>query len=303
MFAALLRKRADIYIAGEPADLEMARWAARLHGGRVVYMPFELYTGLSYGDNLLLEQNRYYEARFARTGGTWVVSGDISLEFCRNDYNLKGKTATVYNSIPRHVDLAPRGLRARIGATPDTIVMLYTGQVNRPRGLWDVLEALPLTPPNLHFAILGSKDVDEFRRDVARAGLVDRVHVLDAVPQNELMGYTAEADIGIIPIQDTCLSYRYCNPSKFFEFVGARLPLIVRDSLEQLKHHVTTHSLGEVFESGSSQSLAASIRRLVEDKPYRRRCAENARRYHEEVCWEIQADRLRHAILEGDGRG
>ena len=81
-------------------------------------------------------------------------------------YGIQGKITTVYSSVPREVDTAPRGLRQRVGATDDTAIVLYTGQISRSRGLWEVVDAMPLVPDNVLFVTIGDKDQNELRQDV-----------------------------------------------------------------------------------------------------------------------------------------
>ena len=298
LLGALLREAADVYIVGQPDDLPLAAFMARLNRARLVYIPFEYYPGLSYGDRLSLELFEHLERRYAPRVNRWVSLGDKLTELYIEKYGIADKVFTVYSSIPRIVDTRPRGLRQLIGAGPNTVVMLYTGQISTSRGLWDVLTAMPDIPENVVFVVMGGKDNDLLRREVVARELQRRVHVLDSVPQSELMGYTAEADIGIIPIHNVCESYWNCNPGKLFEYIGAGLPLAV-SNLAQLGWYVRSRSLGEVFEPESPGEIAVAIRRLATDHEYRRTCALNSKRVHEEeACWEIQSERLRHAVLE-----
>ena len=105
------------------------------------------------------------------------------------------------------------------------------------------------------------------------------------------------ADIGIIPIRNVCESYWNCNPGKLFEYIGAGLPLAV-SNLAQLGWYVRSRSLGEVFEPESPRQIASAVTKLAMDFEYRRTCARNAKRIHEdEACWEIQSEYLRNAVL------
>jgi glycosyltransferase involved in cell wall biosynthesis len=155
-------------------------------------------------------------------------------------------------------------------------------------------------PAHVHFVVLGfGPETGDFAGAIRARSLANRVHLLDAVPQNELMSYTCDDDIGIIPIHNMCESYRYCNPGKLFEFLAAGLPLAV-SNLDQLQWYVREKGLGEVFPWGSAEGIARALRRLVDDDRYRDECARNCTRVHRaEACWEIQAEKLRSAVLAG----
>ena len=47
---------------------------------------------------------------------------------------------------------------------------------------------------------------------------------MPAVPQAELLEWTAAADIGIIPYQPVDLNTRFCSPNKLFEYIAAGIP-------------------------------------------------------------------------------
>jgi glycosyltransferase involved in cell wall biosynthesis len=298
----LLRKvllsRADVYFALDPLALQIAAHAARLHRSRLAYMPKEFYSGVHQLNDSERHECCRIEKKYSKQVDAWISGGDILTEEYIRLYSLpRGRVHTVYNGWPTQVEGEAPLLRERIGVGPDAIVVLYQGLIAKERGVWDMLEAATSLPPHVHFVALGMVEVERLRADVASKGLISRFHVLDAVPPDELLAYTRGADIGVIPIHDTCRSFSLCNPSKLYEYVAASLPLVV-SNLEQLKKTVETKQLGEVFQWGSAESLARALRKLVEDPDYRARCAGNVRTHQaEEACWEIQVEKLRSAVL------
>lgn len=303
---ALVRERADVYIAGHPDDLPISALTARLTGGRLAYFPFEYYPALSYGSDAERARYRRREQRYAKTIYCWVSLGDRLSNEYRRVYGIERSVHTVYSGIPREYGVKPVQLRTRLGLGAQDIILLYTGTISKSRGLWDVVDVLGSLPDNIYFVVIGGADngviqpeMEELQCYADRLGVAHRLRTHPKVPQDELMSYTVEADIGILPIRDVSLSYRYSNPGKLFEFIGAGLPLVVRGDLEQICWYVQSRGLGEVFRSGSPESLVSAISRLAGDAAYRRQCATNARRVHlEEACWEIQSQKLRQAVFE-----
>ena len=297
LLRALVTQDTNIVVASEPGHLGIAAFSAKVHRARLAYIPFEYYPDLSYGDELSKKQYARIESVFAPMISSWISGGDKLTDLYRMEYALGNKVWTVYNGTPRHSDCTTKGLRERIGAGEDKIILFYSGQMTMSRGVWDVLHALTQLPENVWFVAIGYEGIRQLKSDAYRMGLSDRVHTIDAVPQDELMGYTAEADIGVIPIHKVSLSYQLCNPGKLFEYIGAGLPLIV-SNLDQLEWYVRSRKLGEVFEAGSPSSLASAVQRLIREPRYLHKCVENVRHTHEtEACWEIQAEKLRSAVL------
>jgi glycosyltransferase involved in cell wall biosynthesis len=285
-------------MASQPEDLPIARLGALLNRARLVYIPFDYFPGVIDASPQVLSRWRMLEEKYSRAVDAWVSGGDmISQKYLQEYPDLANRVHTVYSGLPKHVPYNSRVLRKRIGLDSTAIVVLYQGLISKARGLWDVVDAMPHLPANVHFAVVGGYENTQLRAYAVSKNVADRVHVLDFVPQRELPGYTADADIGIIPIQPACESYAYCNPSKLFEFLAMGLPLAV-SSLDQLRWYVTKHGLGEVFAPGSVEGIVRAIEKLALNPGYRRQCSINSQKVHAtEACWEIQAERLRRAVL------
>jgi glycosyltransferase involved in cell wall biosynthesis len=55
------------------------------------------------------------------------------------------------------------------------------------------------------------------------------VHFQPAVPYEEVLDYTGDADVGLVSVKPVCLSYLYCLPNKLFESIQAGIPVLVND--------------------------------------------------------------------------
>ena len=47
---------------------------------------------------------------------------------------------------------------------------------------------------------------------------------LPSVPLEELLAHTAQADVGVTLLQDTCQNHRLAPPNKLFEYIAAGIP-------------------------------------------------------------------------------
>jgi glycosyltransferase involved in cell wall biosynthesis len=160
-----------------------------------------------------------------------------------------------------------------------------------------VITAVAALPKRAYFVTVGyGRGGEELTACALAASVKDRVMQLPSVPQAELMNYTADADIGVIPLRDV-RSHRFACPGKLFEYIGAGLPLVVSD-MPDLQRFVAGYGLGEVFKSGDTSDLARALGALAESFEYRRQCSQRCRALHEStVCWEVQSGKMCDIIL------
>ena len=135
---------------------------------------------------------------------------------------------------------APEALR-----TIEKPIVGYHGAVAR----WfdfDLFEAVAGSLPGYEFVIVGPVDEDADERARAFESLPN-VHVIGAVPSDEIPQYVASFDAGIIPFVVDELT-RGVSPLKMYEYLAARVP-VVSTPLPVCEAHpvVRTASTPEAF--------------------------------------------------------
>jgi glycosyltransferase involved in cell wall biosynthesis len=208
------------------------------------------------------------------------------------------RTVVVRNCPPRTVRYGgPDLLRGAIDIRPDQPLILYHGLLAPNRGL-DTLAAALLEPGLEHaravFMGFGGWR-DHLERLAADPRFEGRVHVLDAVPADELLAWIASADVGALALPSTDLNLRNATPNKLFECIAAGVPVIVSD-VPAIRRIVDDPSgpLGVYADPTSPTSLAGAIRSILERPPAERtalsaRCHAAAdRRWN----WETESEAL-----------
>ena len=74
---------------------------------------------------------------------------------------------------------------------------------------------------------------DDFDKWYERSLASPRLFVHPAVPFEKVLEVTSSADCGISFVEDTCLSYRFALPNKLFEYIQARIGVIVSPTIDQ----------------------------------------------------------------------
>ena len=169
----------------------------------------------------------------------------------------------------------------------DDFIVLYHGAIMNGRGIENIIKAITDTK-GIKCIILGFGDdtyIQSLKRLIAKNQLGDIVVFHDAVPQDELWKYVGAVDVGIVMIDNICLSYYYSLPNKFFQNVQAHTPVIGSD-FPEIKRMIEKYNIGLVCKNESPEALRDAIIRLKNDKELYKSFKENLKIASKELCWE-----------------
>jgi glycosyltransferase involved in cell wall biosynthesis len=216
------------------------------------------------------------ERRWARRASRVVTVNDGYARVMAERWAIPSPAVVMNCPDPLPVAGRPRRFHERLGLAPDAPVVLYHGGFSPDRGIEQLVEALPLLP-GVHLVCMGYGLLEPLLR--ARAAASDgRLHVLPAVPPEELLEWVASADVVAIPIQPTTLNHRLTTPNKLFEALAAGVPIVAAD-LPGMAPIVRETGAGVVCDPTTPASLAAAIRSLLElPEADRRAIGERGRR-------------------------
>lgn len=285
----------DVVHANDGNTLAPALWIVERCGARLVYDAHELWLDRNVrADRLLAPRvEAALEARgVARADAVITVSPSI-VEWMAAQYRMAIPPALVRN-IPAAgplPDPARGRLRELAGLGADTRVIAYGGRITTSRGIEETIAALAQLPDNVHLVMLGYGEPDylELLEDHARShGVPHRVHRVGPVAPEEVSEALSDADVSVVHVRPTCLSYRYALPNKLFESIRGGLPVAAAD-LPDIRGVVEELGVGEVFSGEDPNDLAATIARILAD-PQRYREAARAAASH--LTWQGEAARL-----------
>ena len=210
------------------------------------------------------------------------------------------RTVIVRNCPPRWTPPDPPSskLRDACGLDASTALILYHGAFIPNRGIEQLAESI-LGPglEETHVAMLGFGNLRpelERLRDEPRFG--GRLHVLDAVPPDELREWVASATSAVSLLQPTRVDHLLSTPNKLWESLAVGVPVIVSDFpiLRKIVLDDPLGPLGAGCDPSDPVSIAGAIRAIVEPPPdaraaLRARCLQVA---HERWNWETESARL-----------
>ncbi len=246
-----------------------------------------------------------YERRLARRADLVLTVNDSLADLLADRWGIARPTV-VRNCAPAWTppQPPPDRLRQALALPPGTALLLYHGGFLPDRGLPELIAVL--ARPELataHLVLLGEGPLAARLRELAAAPAVaGRVHLLPAVPPDELLPWVASADVGVMPNQPRTLNERLSTPNKLFESLAAGLPVVSSDFPERRAIILDDPAgpLGAVCDPTDPAALAGALAGLL-GLPPAERAALRARvlaAAHARYTWEQQAS----VALEAYGR-
>ena len=277
----------DIVHANDLTTLLAAWFIAKKRGRMLVYDAHEMWAEnviLRNGEYVPIEGWRRWLANSAerflvrRVDLFSSVSGEICREYKRR-FHLPAEPFLLPNfplkesltaSEPEQATV-PELIRAQKGdlALPEgAFITIYLGGINPLRNIENVIRAHGLLPNDFHFVIRGpyvNYYAPSYLALAEQCGAAGRVHLLEGVTQQQLMGAAKACDCGIVMLKNLCKNFYWFYPNKFFEYMFMRLPVACSD-FPEVSAHVKHERCGVVFDPEDPASIAAALRRLAADR-------------------------------------
>lgn len=272
----LIQTRADMYHAHNVAALPACYMAARLRRKPLIFEAHEL--PLSDLHPSEMGRSRRFMNRLLTVlvpvmvsycAGVITVSPPIAEEMQKR-YSIP--EVTLLRNVPHYV--APRcivggdRLREHLGLGSPVRIALYQGNLQPDRGLDRLVRAAKFLEPDVVIVIMGKDMVGTLgglEVLIEEEGVAERVKMMPPVPYEELLHWTASADIGltIIPL-DYTLNMRWALPNKFFEYLMAGLP-VLSSPLDAISEMINTYKVGRIVPSLAPDDIGAAINAMLAD--------------------------------------
>ncbi|WP_353112138.1 glycosyltransferase family 1 protein [Microbacterium sp.] len=142
----------------------------------------------------------------------------------------------------------------------DPIRIVHAGAALRNRRIEVLIDAVAATTSNVTLDLfLPPNDPGYLAELRERAAQTPRVRMLEPVPFDRLVETLNQYDVGIHVLASTNYNNTYAMPNKFFEYVQARLGLVIGPSPE-MKRNLERYGIGGVAEGFD----AASVTRVLD---------------------------------------
>ena len=232
-------------------------------GTRLAYDSHELATERSRMGRLAKRRAGRLERRGLRHTDERIWTTRTRAEYVVRRYGIP--FPTLIHNVPERMEVQQGwDLRERLGIPADRRILLYQGSIQEFRGIEEAIEAVTLLDRCVLVVIGYGYHRPTLEETVRRRGLQDRVRFFGPIPNDELLYYTASADVGLCVIRGESLSYRWSMPNKLFEYMMAGIPIVASD-FEEMGRVVREEGVGTVCDPDDPQSIADAVRAIVDD--------------------------------------
>jgi glycosyltransferase involved in cell wall biosynthesis len=208
-------------------------WACQLRrwlGVPLIYTPHELETernGLM--DPAEKARERAMERRLLRECDAVVCVSEEIADWYAAEYAVT--RPWVVRNVPEvPAGWAPRktdALHRRFNLDPDALVFLYQGNLCAGRRIEQFLRVFTRAQPDRHVVFMGYGELEGRIKEAAVRH--PNIHFMPAVPPAEVVVNSAAADVGLVGVENVCLSYISTLPNKLFEYLLAGVPPMLPD--------------------------------------------------------------------------
>jgi glycosyltransferase involved in cell wall biosynthesis len=261
-----LAEQANVYHSNDLNTLYIGtRCKRRTPGARLVYDSHELQTERNRMTKSWQRWAAWNERRGLPHADAMIVASPSWIDINRQKYGkVPAPSVSIINTPELQTIDQPQDLRGALAIPDDAPILLYQGSIQENRGIEPAIDAITLMPKAVLVVVGYGYHRSTLEAEVRKRGLTDRVKFFGPIPNDELLAWTAAADIGMCNIINSSLSYHTSLPNKLFEYIIAGIAVIGSDSPE-IGRIVKETGVGEVADPADPESLANAARLILGD--------------------------------------
>ena len=288
---------ADVIHAHDLFTLLPAVLTARKIGAKIVYDSHELFVDRNARESFLRRWKWILlETPLIREVDAIITVSDSIAEALVDRYRIRRPAVirNVQEYHPPHRSTELRKAQELRNVADGDCIAVYAGGITRGRGLNQLVEAAQYLEGGVIVMLGRSANgsyKEELLKKISSLGLERKVFLLPPVAPDLVHQYLCSADIGLMPTEDVCLSYRYGAGNKLFHYLMAGLPVVVSDQPEKRKI-VQQYNVGRVCKAEDPQNIARAIQDLVDHTEVRRQLSLNCLEAAKILNWENEEKKL-----------
>ena len=296
LFFYLLFIKVNVIVSNDLDTLPACFFAALIRFKKLVFDSHELFT----------EVPELQNRKFIRS--LWLTIEKLLVPKLKYAYTVCDSIAEFYKKKYGTSFITIRNLPYKKLVTPDlkksddsydVKIILYQGSVNLGRGIEKIIKSLVYLE-NVVFIIAGRGDIEnDLKTLIKETGVEEKVKFTGVIPYEHLHELTIKAHLGISLEENMGLNYYYALPNKLFDYIQARLPVLV-SSFPEMEMIVRSYSIGETTSETDPIKLSVILNSMLNDNNKREKWLKNLEKAAEELVWEKEREILKDFYLNNN---
>jgi glycosyltransferase involved in cell wall biosynthesis len=289
-----LKSSAAVVIAGDifalpPAIINKKRYSLRGRRVKLIYDSKELYAELP---SLKRKRSSFFFWNLLEKSSIRYVDSALTVNQSISDIlSKKWKIPfTVVRNVPG------RTVRRDSPKSFDKIILAFSGGLQPGRGLHNLVKLMTLLPDKFELRLIGDGALrQDLADEAASLGVANRVHFTGRVRSEQVVDELSKAHLGIYLMENEGLCHYLALPNKFFQFISARLPVIV-PKFPEMERLVDKYRIGAALNTEDLQETRQKVLELTGDPDLYARLRANCDVAAAELNWEVEKIRFVEAV-------
>lgn len=161
-------------------------------------------------------------------------------------------------------DKDPLFWKKRFGLPEGARVAVFQGSMTSLRNLDNLARATRQLGEGHYLVVVGGGPYEaEFRKILEKEGNPEKALFAGWVAQNELMRYTVNADLGVLPYSAVDEYFSYSVPNKLMEYFEATLPMLYDRSMKEISMVAGENRVGVGADLMNPEEFGETMERLL----------------------------------------
>ena len=199
------------------------------------------------------------------------------------DYPQKDKHVLVQNFAPITTENFQEPIENHVPAGDEDYLtkVIHTGLISRERGWPQLLEAVAILQDKsiqVHFiGEFNDGSVEDCLREAERLEIKNQIKITSWMRYEEMMEQLHLANVGVVLFQPGVKNHVWALPHKLFDYMYAKLPVVVPEFAIEVANIVQTSQCGLTVKSDNPADIAMALRRVLEDSDHAIKMGKNGR--------------------------